>query len=88
MEKRGYKTERKHGKKWEAVDWAGNASMYEINIRQYTPEGTFMLLYLIYRSLKELGINILWFMPDYCLFLEKIKRGLWEVIMRFRTIGK
>lgn len=63
MEKKGYKTERKHGKRWEAVDWAGNASMYEINIRQYTPEGTFNAFISHLPRLKELGINILWFMP-------------------------
>lgn len=37
--------------------------MYEINIRQYTPEGTFNAFISHLPRLKELGINILWFMP-------------------------
>ncbi len=43
--------------------WAKNASMYEVNIRQYTPEGTFKAFEAHIPRLKELGIDILWLMP-------------------------
>ena len=43
--------------------WAEDASIYEVNIRQYTPEGTFKAFEQHLPRLKELGVDILWFMP-------------------------
>lgn len=45
------------------VSWAENASIYEVNIRQYTPEGTFKAFAAHLPRLKALGVDILWFMP-------------------------
>lgn len=45
------------------VDWAKNATIYEINIRQFSPEGTFKAVENQLTRLKELGVDILWFMP-------------------------
>lgn len=45
------------------VAWAENASIYEVNIRQYTPEGTFNAFAEHLPRLKELGVDILWLMP-------------------------
>ncbi len=44
-------------------EWSKNATIYEVNIRQYTPEGTFMAFSRHLPRLKELGIDILWLMP-------------------------
>ncbi|MGM0408503.1 MAG: alpha-amylase family glycosyl hydrolase [Bacteroidota bacterium] len=44
-------------------DWSKNASIYEVNIRQYTPEGTFNAFADHLPRLKELGVDILWLMP-------------------------
>ncbi len=44
-------------------DWIKNATMYEVNIRQYTPEGTFNAFSSHLPRLKELGVDILWLMP-------------------------
>lgn len=44
-------------------DWANYASIYEVNIRQYTPEGTFNAFAKHLPRLRELGVDILWFMP-------------------------
>ncbi len=44
-------------------DWIRNATMYEVNIRQYTPEGTFNAFSDHLPRLKELGVDILWLMP-------------------------
>lgn len=44
-------------------DWVKNAVIYEVNVRQYTPEGTFAALEQHLDRLKETGIDILWIMP-------------------------
>ncbi len=38
-------------------------SMYEVNMRQYTASGTFQAFSLHLPRLKDMGIDILWFMP-------------------------
>ncbi len=43
--------------------WADSATMYEVNIRQYTPEGTFKAFQKHLSRLKDMGVTILWFMP-------------------------
>ncbi|MFB0973155.1 MAG: alpha-amylase family glycosyl hydrolase, partial [Bacteroidales bacterium] len=44
-------------------DWAESGVIYEVNVRQYTPEGTFAAFSKHIDRLSELGIKILWFMP-------------------------
>jgi len=44
-------------------DWSRNATMYEVNIRQFTPEGTFEAFGRHLPRLKDLGVDILWLMP-------------------------
>lgn len=44
-------------------EWSRNAVIYEVNTRQYTPEGTFKAFQAQLPRLKELGVDILWFMP-------------------------
>ncbi len=44
-------------------DWVKNDVIYEVNVRQYTPEGTFKAFETNLPRLKELGVDILWFMP-------------------------
>jgi len=44
-------------------EWIKNSTMYEVNIRQYTPEGTFNAFSSHLPRLKELGVDILWLMP-------------------------
>ena len=44
-------------------EWAKNATIYEVNIRQYTPEGTFKAFEKHLARLKEMGVDILWLMP-------------------------
>lgn len=41
------------------VSWAKNAVIYEVNIRQYTKEGTFNAFADHLPRLKELGVDIL-----------------------------
>ncbi len=44
-------------------DWSRNLSIYEVNTRQYTPEGTFQAFDSHIKQLKDLGVGIVWFMP-------------------------
>lgn len=44
-------------------EWTKKAVLYEVNIRQYTPEGTFKAFETHLPRLKELGVDILWIMP-------------------------
>lgn len=43
--------------------WSKDSTIYEVNVRQYTPEGTFNAFEAHLPRLKELGVEILWFMP-------------------------
>jgi len=43
--------------------WLNDASLYEVNIRQFTPEGTFNAFSEHLQSLKDMGVDILWLMP-------------------------
>jgi glycosidase len=53
------------------VGWSQTANMYEVNLRQYTPEGTFSAFAEHLPRLKDMGVNTLWFMPVTPISLEK-----------------
>jgi cyclomaltodextrinase len=44
-------------------EWSINSSIYEVNVRQYTPEGTFKAFQRHLPELKKMGIGIVWIMP-------------------------
>ncbi len=43
--------------------WVAQSNVYEVNVRQYTKEGTFRAFAKHLPRLKEMGVEILWFMP-------------------------
>ncbi len=45
------------------VAWSRHANIYEVNIRQYTPEGTFRAFQKHLPRLQKMGVDILWLMP-------------------------
>lgn len=47
----------------EHTNWVYDATIYEVNVRQYTTEGTFSAFEQHIPRLQELGVGILWFMP-------------------------
>ncbi len=55
-------------------EWSYNASIYEVNLRQYTPEGTFNDFSEHLPRLKKMGVKILWFMPIHPIG-EKNRKG-------------
>lgn len=46
-------------------EWTKDAVIYEVNVRQFTPEGTFNAFAEHLQELKDMGVNVLWFMPIY-----------------------
>ena len=57
-------------------EWAEDAVIYEVNIRQYTPEGTFRAFMEHLPRLKTLGVDLLWFMPIHPISETNRKQGL------------
>ncbi len=55
-------------------EWNRSANIYEVNIRQYSPEGTFAAFQEHLPRLKELGVDILWLMPIHPVG-EKNRKG-------------
>ena len=47
----------------EHPEWSKNATIYEVNVRQYTKEGTFKAFEQHLPRLKAMGVDILWLMP-------------------------
>lgn len=60
----------------EHPEWSKSANIYEVNIRQYTPEGTFNAFRKDLPRLKEMGVDILWLMPIHPIGEEKRKGEL------------
>lgn len=45
------------------AEWTRDAVLYELNVRQFTDEGTFAAIENHVERLKELGVDVIWFMP-------------------------
>lgn len=58
----------------DAPEWSKNATIYEVNLRQFSEEGTIKAFQKELPRLKELGIDILWFMPIHPIG-EKNRKG-------------
>ena len=70
-------------------DWAKDANIYEVNIRQYTPEGTMNAFRQHLPRLKEMGVEILWLMPIHPISVPKRKGtlGSYYAVSDFREIN-
>ncbi|WP_395651164.1 alpha-amylase family glycosyl hydrolase, partial [Brevundimonas sp.] len=44
-------------------DWSRNTVIYQLNTRQFTPEGTFRAAQAQLPRLKTLGVDVIWLMP-------------------------
>ena len=56
------------------LEWINNQTIYEVNLRQYTPEGTFASFRKHLPRLKKMGVGVLWFMPIHPIG-EKNRKG-------------
>lgn len=70
-------------------EWAKSANIYEVNIRQYTPEGTFDAFRKHLPRLKDMGVDILWFMPIFPISEAKLKGSLgsYYAVADFRAVN-
>lgn len=62
-------------------EWAKNAVIYQLNTRQFTPEGTFRAAEAHLPRLKELGVDIPWLMPSESIrmtFVSNHDKNAWE----------
>lgn len=57
-------------------EWTYDSVVYEVNIRQFSPEGTFKGVEHQLPRLKDLGVDILWLMPMYEIGVEGRKGTL------------
>lgn len=71
------------------ADWTRNASIYQINTRQFTPQGTFRAATAQLPRLKELGVDILWLMPIHPIGEAKRKGSLGSpyAVRDFRAVN-
>ena len=56
--------------------WAKTANIYELNVRQYTPEGTLNAARPHLQRLADMGVDVVWIMPIYPISKAKRKGGL------------
>ena len=56
------------------AEWKHHTNIYEVNVRQYTKEGTFRAFEKEMPRLKEMGVKTLWFMPITPIS-QKVKKG-------------
>ena len=57
-------------------EWVKNATLYELNIRQFSEEGTFKAIEKHLPRLKKMGIDIIWLMPVQPIGLTNRKGSL------------
>jgi maltooligosyltrehalose synthase len=57
-------------------EWAKSATIYQLNTRQFTPEGTFRAAQAQLPRLKALGADIIWLMPIHEIGIKNRKGTL------------
>lgn len=57
-------------------EWAKDASIYEVNMRQFTAEGTFEAFSTHLNRIKDMGIEIIWLMPIHPISRKNRKGSL------------
>lgn len=69
--------------------WIMQGNIYEVNVRQYTPEGTFAAFEQHLPRLKEMGVQTLWFMPIHPISQKdrKGQLGSYYAIANYRGIN-
>ncbi len=72
--------------------WIMQGNIYEVNTRQYTPEGTFKAFEKHLDRLKKMGVQTLWFMPINPISLKDRKRdstqlGSYYAVANYKAIN-
>ena len=58
--------------------------VYEVNVRQYSKEGSFKAVTNDIPKIKDLGVEILWLMPIHPIGKEKRKGGLGKLALAIK----
>ena len=69
-----YPCKKIHGK--QHPEWAYDAVLYELNMRQFTTEGTFVAAAKELPRLKKLGVDVIWLMPIFPIGEQRRKGSL------------
>jgi alpha-amylase len=56
---------------FQPLEWSYDSNIYEVNLRQYTIEGTFEAFSKELPRLRQMGVEILWFMPITPISVQK-----------------
>jgi alpha-amylase len=72
--------------------WTEQGNIYEVNVRQYSQEGTFEAFEKSLPRLKEMGVKILWFMPINPIGIEGRKMnssdlGSYYAVMNYKQVN-
>ena len=69
--------------------WTYDSVVYEVNVRQFSPEGTFKGVEAQLPRLKDLGVDVLWLMPMYQIGVEGRKGtlGSYYAISDYRKVN-
>jgi alpha-amylase len=74
---------------YKRAGWISQTNIYEVNIRQYTAEGSFNAFAKALPRLKDMGVEVLWFMPIHP--IGKINRkgtlGSYYSISDFKAVN-
>jgi glycosidase len=75
--------------KFAHADWTRDATLYQINLRQFTPEGTLRAAEKQLPRLARLGVKILWLMPVHPIGAAKRKGSLGSpyAVRDFRAVN-
>lgn len=83
-----YSCQRRQGKVHPV--WSKNSVIYELNVRQFTPDGTFNAAQQHLERLKGLGVGIIWVMPIFPIGKDRRKGSLgsYYSIADFRGVNE
>ncbi len=65
-----------HPEDFDHVPWSRQAAIYEVNLRQHTPEGTFVAFERDLPRLAAMGVGIVWLMPIHPIGARERKGSL------------
>ncbi len=73
----------------QVADWSDTAIIYEVNVRQYSNEGSFEAFSTELERLKDMGVNTLWFMPIYSIseLNRKGSLGSYYAIQDYKSVN-
>ena len=89
MESISESTQAETNRPFNTPSWASTTNIYEVNVRQYTSEGTFEAFRKHLPRLADMGVEVIWFMPIYPISETKRKgtMGSYYASTDFQTVN-